>query len=96
MPAPLGEGRGEVSVWWESPGGPGFLPDFTCRILPKDVLSFFSHSSAAWGHKFSQNNLHCDHLSTGRGSPASETRSLNGFISQLSLNIKEGQQRMLG
>ena len=30
-----------MSVWWESPGGLGFLPGFTCRILPKDVLSFF-------------------------------------------------------
>ena len=29
-----GEGRGE---WWESPGGLGFLPGFTCRLLPKDL-----------------------------------------------------------
>ena len=36
-PVPLGAGRGEVSVGWESPGGLGFLPGFTCRNLPKDL-----------------------------------------------------------
>ena len=77
-----------MSVWWESPGGLGFLPGFTCRILPKDVLSFFSHSSAAWGHKFSQNDLHFDHLSAGVAPPTSETRSLEVFPSQLSFDNK--------
>ena len=37
LPVPLGAGRGEVSVGWESPGGLGSLPGFTCRILPKDL-----------------------------------------------------------
>ena len=37
LPVPLGAGRAEVSEWWESPGGLGFLPGFTCRILPKDL-----------------------------------------------------------
>ena len=77
-----------MSVWWESPAGLGFLPGFTCRILPKDVLSFFSHSSAAWGHKFSQNDLHFDHLSAGVAPPTSETRSLEVFPSQLSFDNK--------
>ena len=81
-----------MSVWWESPAGLGFLPGFTCRILPKDVLSFFSHSSAAWGHKFSQNDLHFDHLSAAVAPPTSETRSLEVFPSQLSLKINRGQQ----
>ena len=37
LPVAFGAGRGEVSEWWESPGGLGFLPGFTCRILPKDL-----------------------------------------------------------
>ena len=80
-----------MSVWWESPGGPGFLPDFTCRILPKDVLSFFHPplQPVSW---FSQNDLHCDHLSAGVAPPTSETKSLEVFPSQLSLKINQRQQ----
>ena len=37
LPVPLEAGRREVSEWWESPGGLGFLPGFTCRILPKHL-----------------------------------------------------------
>ena len=37
LPEPLGAWRGEESVWWESPAGLGFLPGFTCKILPKDL-----------------------------------------------------------
>ena len=76
-----------MSVWWESPGGLGFLPGFTCRILPKDVLSFFHPplQPVSW---FSQNDLHCDHLSAGVAPPTSETRSLEVFPSQLSFDNK--------
>ena len=39
-------------------------PPRKIRILLKDILSssFLSFPSAAWGHRFSQSNLHCDHL----------------------------------
>ena len=63
-----------------------FFPQISC------FLSFFLPSSAAWGHRFSQNDLHCDHLSAGVAPPTSETRSLKVFPSRLSLKINQRQR----
>ena len=57
------------------------------EFFPKMSL-VFSPPSAAWERRFSQNDLHCDHLSAGVAPPTSETRSLEVFPSQLSFDNK--------
>ena len=61
------------------------------EFFPKISL-VFSPPSAAWECRFSQNDLHFDHLSAGVAPPTSETRSLEVFPSQLSLKINQRQQ----
>ena len=69
----------------------GSCQTLLAEFFPKMSL-VFSPSSAAWGHRFSQNDLHFDHLSAAVAPPTSETRSLEVFPSQLSLNINQRQQ----
>ena len=66
----------------------GSCQTLLAEFFPKMSL-VFSPSSAAWGHRFSQNDLHFDHLSAGVAPPTSETRSLEVFPSQLSLKINQ-------
>ena len=69
----------------------GSCQTLLAEFFPKMSL-VFSPSSAAWGHTFSQNDLHCDHLSAAVAPPTSETRNLEVFPSQLSLKINQRQQ----
>ena len=72
-------------------GDLGSCQALLAEFFPKMSL-VFSPSSAAWGHRFSQNDLHFDHLSAAVAPPTSETKRLEVFPSQLSLTINRRQQ----
>ena len=67
VPCPWRRGGGSeclvgITCW------PCFCEGFGLRILQRylESLALFTPSQV-WGHVFSQNDLHCDHLSAGRG-----------------------------
>jgi len=86
-----GEGSGEclVGITWGSWVPARLYLQNSSHRSPASLV--FLPPSASWGHRFSQNDLHCDHLSAGVAPPTSETRSLEVFPSRLSLKINQRQ-----
>ena len=66
-----GEGRGECHL-----GALGSCKALLSELYQRwpESLGFllFLLTSVTWGHRFSQNALHCEHLSAGGGHPTSE------------------------